>query len=133
MIVGTSAFCCGDYSIQEVVGTHLDAIKTGDANKLKKAWADKGAQIVEIKNGNAEVKDTAKTFKLWTMAKNPNLNGKIHSVTKITKELAVAKVSLNWQGSLYTEILTLAKKGKDWKIINKTYEVPKSAKSGYGF
>lgn len=132
MIAGTSAFCCGDYGIQEVVKTHLNAIETGNKEMLKSAWADTGAQVVEIKNGKVNVKDTEKTFTLWTAAKNPKLNGRILSVSKMTDELSVVKVSLNWQGADYTEILTLSKKENKWKIINKTYIVPKSASGGYG-
>ena len=132
MLAGTSAFCCGDYSANKIVETHLKAIETGDKEMLMSAWAKNGAQVIEIKKGKASVKDINKTFTLWTAKKNPNLNGKILSITKMTDDLSVAKVSLNWQGVKYTEILTLSKKDNKWEIINKTYKVPKSAGSSYG-
>lgn len=132
MIAGTSAFCCGDYAVREVVKTHLSAIEKGNKDMLKSVWAEKGAQVIEIKKGTAEVKDLDKTFKLWTASKNPKLNGKIISISQMTDELTVAKVSLNWQGHTYTEILTLTKNANQWKIINKTYIVPIAAGSTYG-
>ena len=133
MIAGTSAFCCGPYTVNETVKEHLAAIENGDQEKLRAVWAKEGAQIVEVKQGKAKVKDLEKTFKLWTLAKNPKLDGKILAVNKITKELAVAQISLKWQGELYNEVLTLAKRGGNWKIINKTYEVPKSSIGSYSF
>ena len=131
MIVGTCAFCNDDLTANKTVQTHLKAIETGNKEMLLTAWAKNGAQVIEIKKGTASVKDLDKTFTLWTANKNPKLNGKILSITQMTDDLSVAKVSLNWRGVKYTEILTLSKKNNQWKIINKTYKVPKKS-GGYG-
>lgn len=137
MLTGATAFCCGTYELDElpthedVVKLHLEAIKQGNKKLLGAAWDTDKAQIIEIKNGVSQKMDVNKTFDVWTKTKNPDLNPKIISTTKITEEIAVAKVSLNWKGSHYVEMLTLVKNKGNWKIVGKTYKAPRTA-SVYG-
>lgn len=137
MLTGATAFCCGNYGSpefpthEEVVSMHLEAIKQGDKKLLGAVWDADKAQIIEIKDGVSKKMDVNKTFDIWTKTKNPDLNPKIISTTKVTKEIAVAKVSLNWKGSTYVEMLTLVKNAGSWKIVGKTYKAPRTA-SVYG-
>lgn len=138
MLTGATAFCCGNYgtlefpSYQKIVMYHLEAIKEGNKKMLDSVWDKDKAQIIEIKNGISKKMDTEKTFEVWTRTKNPDLNAKIMSSSQLTEDIAVAKVSLNWQGSTYVEMLTLIKLDNQWKIIGKTYKVPENSKSLYG-
>lgn len=133
MLISISTFAGVKEDVSATVNMHFKAIETGEIQLLEKAWLKTKAQISEIKKDEVIKHDINKTFNLWTRTKNPKLKGSIVSITEITPELAVAKVSLNWKGDKYTDALTLTKTSKGWKIINKTYAAPKAAKSSYGF
>ena len=131
VMLSVSAFAGIKEDVSKTINMHFEGIETGKVELLEKAWAADQAQISEIKSGKVIKHDTKKTFTLWTKGKNPDLNGKIISVTEVTPNLAVAKVSLNWKGSTFTDVLTVTKTKSGWKIISKTYVAPKRA-SSYG-
>ena len=138
MLTGVTAFCCGNYemlglaSYQRTVMDHLRAIKDGDKKVLESLWDKDKAQIIEIKNGIPAKLDPEKTFEMWTRTKNPDLNAKILSSSQLTDDIAVVKVSLNWKGSSYVELLTLIKVNLEWKIIGKAYKAPDNSNTLYG-
>ncbi len=130
MLAGLTAFAGVKEEVTETVSTHFKAIETGEVQLLEKVWLKDKAQINEINAGRVKTKDINKTFALWTSQKNPNLKGEIISITEITGELVIVKVSLNWKETKYTDALTLTKTRDGWKIINKTYVNPEK-ESGY--
>ena len=125
------AFAGMKEDVSKTLNTHFKGIETGDIKLVEQAWLKDQAQISEIKKDEVIKHNTDKSFQLWTKSKNPKLNGQILSVTQITPKLAVAKVSLNWKGSTFTDALTLTKTSNGWKIISKVYAAPKKA-SSYG-
>lgn len=133
VLLSISSFAGVKEDVTTTVNMHFKAIETGEVQLLEKAWLKTKAQISEIKKGKVINHDISKTFNLWTNSKNPEIKGSIVSITEITSELAVAKVSLNWKGDNYTDALTLTKTSEGWKIINKIFVAPKAAKSTYGF
>ena len=119
-VLTVGAFAGVKEDVTKTLNTHFKGIENGEIKLLEEAWMVKDAQISEIKSGKIIKHDTKKTFAFWTMQKNPNLNGKVISITEVAPNLVVAKVSLNWKGSQFTDALTLTKTLAGWKIINKT-------------
>lgn len=125
-------------AVTETINTHLSGIKKGNIELIESAWLKSSASITEINNGKASNKDLDKSFALWAKEPTSNLNEKIISVQITSKNVAVAQISLLWNGSIYEDTLTLIKTNKGWKIISKIYNVPvvgkskKPSKGGYG-
>lgn len=111
---------------------HFSGIKQGKLDLLNQSWDTKVATITEIKDDKTSKVDLDKTFAMWTKQANPEFSAKVESVTEISGSIAVAKVSINWKGDLYSDALILSKGTEGWKIISKVYQAPKKAKSSYG-
>ena len=84
--------------------------------------------------GKEQVKssDLKKALKTWASKPSPESTGKIHMVDVLNNKLAVAKISLKWNGNEYYDYVTLAKVNNQWKIISKVYLSKKKIKGGYG-
>jgi hypothetical protein len=124
-------------AVTETINTHLDGIKKGKIELIESAWLKNNARITEINQGRIFSKNIDKSFALWAKEPTSNLNEKIISIQLTSENVAVAQISLLWNGSIYEDTLTLVKTEKGWKIISKIYNTPvvnskASFEGGYG-
>ncbi len=120
-------------AVTETINTHLSGIKKGNIELIESAWLKSSARITEIKQGRAINRDINKCFALWAKEATKNLNEKIISIQRTDKNVAIAKISLMWDGNAYEDTLTLIKTTQGWKIVGKIYNAPAIViKGGYG-
>jgi hypothetical protein len=123
--------------ITETINTHLSGIKEGKIELIESAWLKSSARVTEINQGHVISKDIDQSFALWAKAPTNNLNEKIISIQLTSENVAVAQISLLWNGNTYEDTLTLIKTEKGWKIIGKIYNAPEFSSKligggGYG-
>jgi len=115
-----------ELQIRQTLETHLNGIINKDVSKLQKAWNSNGAQVQFIKKNKKGIEvltssPAEEVFKLWTKPTTKKTSGKILSVDIFKDKMAVAKLEIKWQGSTYTDFLSLFKINGEWKIVNKTF------------
>jgi hypothetical protein len=111
-------------AVTATINMHLSGIKKGNIELIESAWLKNSAQITEINQGRILNKDIDKSFALWAKEPTSNLNEKIISIQLTSENVAVAQISLLWNGNIYEDTLTLVKSKKGWKIISKIYNAP---------
>jgi hypothetical protein len=111
-------------AVNETINMHLSGIKKGNIELIESAWLKRSATVIEINQGLVISKDIDKCFTLWAKEPTNNLNEKIISIQLTSKNVAVAQISLLWNGNYYEDTLTLIKTKKGWKIIGKIYNAP---------
>jgi hypothetical protein len=107
--------------ITEVLNLHFRGIKEGNVELLNEAWIKDNARLFEVNNGKVVNRDIVQAFAKWTKEATPDLNEKILDIYLSSDAVAIAKVSLMWQGVKYEDSLTLVKSKKGWKIVSKIY------------
>jgi hypothetical protein len=111
-------------AVNETIHKHLSGIKEGNIKLIESAWLKRNATVIEINQGQVINQDIDKCFTLWAKEPTNNLNEKIISIQLTSKNVAVAQISLLWNGNYYEDTLTLIKTKKGWKIIGKIYNAP---------
>jgi hypothetical protein len=121
-------------AVTETINMHLSGIKEGKIELIESAWLKSSARVTEINQGRVISKDIDQCFALWAKEPTNNLNEKIISIQLTSENVAVAQISLLWNGNTYEDTLTLIKTEKGWKIIGKIYNAPvvSSKHRGYG-
>ena len=102
----------------------MKGIKEGKIELIESAWLKSIARVTEINQGRVISKDIDQSFALWANEQTNNLNEKIISIQLTSENVAVAQISLLWNGNIYEDTLTLIKTEKGWKIIGKIYNAP---------
>ena len=111
-------------AVAETINRHLKGIKEGKIELIESAWLKSCARITELNQGHVINKKIDRCFALWAKEPTKNLNEKIISIQFTSKNVAVAEISLLWNGNTYKDTLTLIKSKKGWKIISKIYNTP---------
>ena len=109
-------------AIESAVFQYFDGYKTRDRLKLERAFASPDAQMMSVDKATGKLisRPIAKVIDGWVNhpRNRPELMGKILSVDISDGKLATVKFDFNGQ---YLDILTLAKTGDGWKIVNKLF------------
>ncbi len=130
--VAGTALACGGYGqpSQEdqavnVVASHLDAVRRGDAKQLDALWHDR-AKVTAVTAKGKRVSRIGKAIKRWTKRPDAKMTYSIAS-TDVRDGVATVKLSLTWHGQKYEETLTLKRRGKQrfagYELVAKRYEM----------
>ena len=123
------ASACGPVSdelmVRWVVGDHLRAVKTADADLFDSVWADSGKHVKMIDGGElgfrVESEPIKTAFARWATEPDQDMQWTIEMVDVVDGRMGFAKVAVTWHGTTYIEYLTLFKLDNEWKLVEKTH------------
>jgi protease I len=127
--ISTLAFAAQESSDEQAVRRRIDlyfeGAKTGKAEPFEKAWDTQTGVMLHVskREGTEQLRATpaAEAIKGWASRPAAESWGKVLSLDIVDGKLAVAKVEMLWQGTIYVDYLSLYKIKGEWKIVSKVF------------
>ena len=109
-------------AIEKTIGYYFEGHATGSGDAMRKAFHPE-ARLFWIADGEVKTRtseDFAAAFKGKVAPDESQRTRKIESID-IAGDVAIAKIVLDYPAVTFTDYMSLAKAGGEWKIVNKTF------------
>lgn len=109
-------------AIEKTIGYYFEGHATGSADAMRKAFHPE-AKLFWIGEGELKTRTSeefAAGFKGKVAPDEAQRKRTIESID-IAGDVAIAKIVLDYPAVTFTDYMSLAKVGGEWKIVNKTY------------